>query len=86
MAIHEDLDFFDELQKSVNTIIPDFFRAILTAAGFNDQLTLASVVTNFDAMIEFLDTTEGITEVKNALGVKAFEVWNCIEMYCFILI
>lgn len=74
-------DFFDVLQKSLNTVIPPLLRAILTASGFNDLLTLSSVVTNFDSIIEFLDSSDGIKEVQNALGVKTSEVCNYVEKH-----
>ena len=69
-------DFFDELQDSIKTLIPTILRGILTASGFNDQLTLASVM-DIEEIINFLNLEEGIQEVQNALGVKINEVWHC---------
>lgn len=74
-------DFFDVLQNSVNTVIPPLLRAILKASGFNDQLTLSSVMSSFDVIVAFLDSSDGIEEVKNALGLKISEVWYIIVIY-----
>lgn len=69
-----EVDFFDELEKSVDTIIPPFLRAILRAAGFNDQLTLRSVYTDFQSITDYVDSDDGIEQVKGLLGAELLQV------------
>ncbi len=63
-------DLFKEVETSINTVIPPLLKAILIAAGFNDRLTLSSVMENLDSISGFLDSPDGIKEVKSALSVN----------------